>query len=280
MILVTGASGTVGSELVRQLQAAGARYKAAYHSAEKAGKARGAGIDAVVLDYDKPETLPPALKGADTVFLLSTLVAPELSVVREAKAAGVSRIVKQSVWGAGEEAFSFAKWHRPLERAIEESGLRWTFLRPNGFMQNVVNFMGATIKGQGAIYQPAGDARISHIDVRDLARVAVKVLTGSGHDGKAYELSGPAGITYGEVAATLSKVLGREVRYVPITPEQYKQGALGAGIPEPYADALVDLTRYYREGHASRVSPAVKEITGWEPIGFEQFARDHAAALR
>lgn len=195
-------------------------------------------------------------------------------------AAGVRRIVKQSVWGAAEEAFSFAKWHRPVERAIEDSGLAWTFLRPNGFMQNVVNYMSATIKAQGAFYQPAEDARISHVDIRDLARVAARVLTGAGHDGKAYDLTGPAAITYDDIASTLTKVLGREVRYVRITPEAYKQGAMGAGIPEGYADALVDLVRYYREDQASRVSPAVREITGQDPVPFEQFARDHAAALR
>lgn len=188
--------------------------------------------------------------------------------------------MKHSVWGAADEGFSFARWHRPVERAIEASGLAWTHLRPNGFMQNVVNFMGATIKRDGAIYQPAGETRISHIDVRDVAAVALEVLTEGGHAGKAYELSGPAALTYGQIAALLGKVLGREIRYVDISAEQYKQGAMAAGIPADYADALNDLSRYYRGGSAASVTPAVRAITGREPIDFEQFARDHAGALR
>src|SRR5438128_7621197 len=163
MILVTGARGTVGSEVVRQLQAKGGRFKVA---SREPGKAP-AGLEAVVFDLDRPDTLPAALEGIDTVFLLSNVVTSELNAVKAAPAAGVKRIVKLSAWGAGEEAFSFARWHRQVEKAIEASGLRWTHLRPNGFMQNVVNYTGTTIRREGAIYLPAGEARISHVDVRD-----------------------------------------------------------------------------------------------------------------
>lgn len=280
MILVTGASGTVGSEVVKQLQAKGARFRAGFHSEEKARRARESGLEAVALDLERPKTLPPALRGIESVFLLSNLARPELNLVDAARAAGVERIVKLSVWGAAEEVFSFAKWHRPVERAIEDSGLGFTFLRPNGFMQNVVNYMGATIKGQGVFHQPAEDARISHIDVRDIGRVAAAALTEPGHEGRAYTLSGPQALSYDEIADTLSRVLGRKITYVRITAAQYKQGAMAAGIPEPYADALLDLVRYYREGHASRVTSAVRDVTGREATPFEQFARDHADALR
>jgi uncharacterized protein YbjT (DUF2867 family) len=280
MILVSGASGTVGSEVVKALRARGARLRLGFHSAQKAAAARAAGHDAVAMDYERPESLGPALAGIESVYLVSVLATPELNVVRAAKAAGVRRIIKQSVWGAAGESFSFARWHRPVERAIEESGLEWTFLRPNGFMQNFVNFMAATIREQGAFYLPTGDSRVSHVDVRDIARVAAHVLTEPGHAGKAYELSGPAGLSYAEIARELSGVLGREIRYVELSFEDYKKAAVAAGVPEAYADALVDLYRFYIQGGAGQVTAAVQEITAQAPIPFAQFARDHAAAWR
>lgn len=276
MILVTGASGTVGREVVRALGGR-ARVRAAYRTRPQNVPE---GVETVALDYEKPETIAPALRGVETVFLLSSTVQPEVTVVDEAKRAGVRRIVKLSVVGAGDEAFSFARWHRPVERHIEASGLRWTHLRPNSFMQNVVNFMADTIRAQSAFYSSAGDGAIAHVDARDIGAAAAHVLTEIGHDGQAYELTGPAALTYSEVARTLSRVLGREIRYVAIPHEQYKQGAVSAGIPGAYADAMVDLNRFYVEGGASRVSPAVRQLTGREPISFEQFARDHADQLR
>jgi uncharacterized protein YbjT (DUF2867 family) len=274
MILVTGAAGTVGSEVVEQLKARGASFKVGYRSR------RTEGVEGVAIDLEKPETLGPALRGVDTVFLLSSTVAPERNLVTAARSEGVKRIVKLSVWGAAEEGFVFGRWHRAVERAIEASGLAWTFLRPNGFMQNVVNFMGATIKGQNAFYHSAADAKISHVDARDIAAVAARTLVDAGHEGKAYALSGPQALGYSEVAAALSKALGREIRYVAIPDADYKQAAVAAGIPEPYADALIDLSRQYRTGQMSAVTSDVKAVSGRDPIRFEQFARDYAAALR
>src|SRR5207247_9504865 len=131
---------------------------------------------------------------------------------------------------------------------------------PNGFMQNVLNYMGETIRSQSAIYSPAGNAAASHIDARDIGAVGARVLTEKGHEGKAYELTGPAALTYGQIAEALSRVLGRTIRYVPIAPEQYKQAAVAAGTPEGYADALVDLNRYYLTGNAAEVTPGVIQL--------------------
>jgi uncharacterized protein YbjT (DUF2867 family) len=274
MILVTGAAGTVGGEVVKGLRAAGAEFKVGYRSR------RPEGLPGVALDLDRAESIAPALQGVDAVFLLSNLVSPELNLVRAAKAAGVRRIVKLSVWGAADEAFAFARWHRAVEREIEASSLAWTFLRPNGFMQNVVNYMAPAIKGQDAIYQATGDTVMSHVDARDIGAVAARVLTERGHDGRAYTLSGPEALSYGRMAETLSAVLGRRIKYVAISDEDYRQGVMAAGIPEAYADALVDLARYYRTGAAARVTGDVRAVSGRDPIGFEQFARDHAHALR
>lgn len=127
--------------------------------------------------------------------------------------------MKLSVWGAADEAYSFARWHRAVEREIESSGLAWTFLRPNGFMQNLVNHMGATIKAQGAIYQATADAPMSHIDARDIGAVPARVLTEPGHDGRAYALSGPQALSYGQMAEMLSAALGRRIEYVATSDE-------------------------------------------------------------
>jgi uncharacterized protein YbjT (DUF2867 family) len=277
MILVTGASGTVGSEVVKALVARKAPVRAGYRSRPQNVPA---GVETVALDYDRPETIAPALREVETLFLLSNTVAPEVRVVDEAKRAGVKRIVKLSVLGAGEGLFEFARWHRPVEQHIEASGLAWTHLRPNGFMQNMINYKGETIRTQSALYASVGDAAISHVDARDIGAAAGRVLTESGHEGKAYDLTGGAALTYGQVAQALSTALGRTIRYVPITGEQYRAAAVAAGTPEPYADALVDLDRAYAAGVGSRVAADVKTLTGRDPISFDAFARDHAPSMR
>lgn len=283
MILVTGAGGTVGTALLEELRAAGQRPRVAYRSKEKAERAKSAGHDAVALDFDRPETLKPALAGVDTVFLLGTGIMGqtegETNVVNAARAGGVRKIVKLSVWGAAGEGFALAKVHRAVERAIEASGLAWTHLRPNGFMQNFVNHMAGSIKAQGVFYEAVGDTKISHIDARDIARVAAKALTTSDHEGTAYELSGPEALSYAEAAEILSRVLGKKVAYVAVTDEAAKAGMLSGGMPEFYADALIDLNQFYRQGDPSRVTTAVKDVTGRAPIAFEQFVKEHASAF-
>ena len=284
MILVTGAGGTVGSELVKALSAVGAKFRAAYNSPGKIDQARRNGLDAVAIDYAKPETVAAALAGADHLFLLGAGVAgqteAETGVVRAAKKAGVKHVVKLSVWGADGEAFSFAKVHRPVEREIEASGLGWTFLRPNGFMQNLPNFFAATIKSQGAFYMPSRGCRISHVDVRDIAAVALKALTDPGHEGKIYTLSGPEGLTYTEIAAKLSAAIGKAVAYVDVPDADFKKGAMAAGMPEAYTDAMLSLIHYYEGDNASRVTQDVERVAGRKPFSFDQFARDYANAFK
>ena len=278
MILVTGASGTVGREVVKSLAAAGATFKAAYRSRPEKVPER---VESVAIDFDRPETITPALRGVETVFLLSNMVEPEKRVVDEAKKAGVKRVVKLSVNGAAEEAFTFAKWHRAVEKYIEGSGLRWTFLRPSGFMQNFFNYMGDSIRKEGAFYTATGPRGAgAHIDARDIGAAAAVVLTRDEHEGKAYELTGSSAITYDDAARVLSKAAGREIKHIAVTPEQFREGALAMGMPGPYVDALVDLDRAYAAGVLTQVTGAVKDLTGRDPITFEQFAKDYADRFR
>lgn len=281
MFLVTGAGGTVGSEVVKELQTAGAQFRAGYHSQAKADAARAQGVDAVLIDYDRPETLDAALQGIEKLFLLSPSNAEqEKNVIDAAKRAGVKHVVKLSVIDADTESYSFAKLHRAAEKAIEASGMAWTFLRPNGFMQNMHNYMSDTIRDHGAFYASVGDAKIAHVDVRDIAAVAAKALTEPGHEGKSYTLTGPDALTYDEIASKLSAASGRPIKYVSLGDPDIKAAMVGAGAPEGYADAYVDLQRFYRTGAGGRVTDEVRRLTGREARPFDQYATDHANAFK
>ena len=147
-------------------------------------------------------------------------------------------------------------------------------------MQNVVSYMGETIRSEGAFYSASGDAKISHVDVRDIAAVAVKALTEAGHEGKVYSLSGPEALTYDDIATELSTVLGRRINHINLSPSDLKSGMLAAGSPEYYADMLLDLERFYREQRGNRITADIKQVTGREPRRFEQYARDCASLLK
>ena len=179
--------------------------------------------------------------------------------------------------GAAEESYSLAKVHRPAEKAIESIGLAWTFLRPNSFMQNAATFMGNTIRTEGAFYSASGQAKISHVDVRDIAAVAVKVLTEPGYEGKAYTLSGPEALTYDELAVELSKALGRPISHINLSPSDLKGCMLAEGMPEALADRMLDLERYFSEGRASRITDDIKQVTGREQGRFADYIRETAA---
>jgi uncharacterized protein YbjT (DUF2867 family) len=284
MILVTGAGGTVGTAVLEELRKLGHKPRAAYHSRNKAEQAKAAGYEAVVLDFAEPQTLQPALKGIEAVFLLGTGVIgqadQETNVVKAAKTAGVKKLVKLSVLKAATEDYKFGKMHRAVEREVEASGLAWTFLRPNSFMQNFITYMGESIRSEGAFYEPAADAKISHIDVRDIARVAALALSTTGHEGKAYELSGPTAFSYHEAAKTLSNVLGKEIQYIAVSDDDARASMVATGIPDIYADYLVDLNRLYRRGGGTVITSTIKDVTGREPIDFEQFARDYREAFQ
>jgi uncharacterized protein YbjT (DUF2867 family) len=281
MICVTGANGTLSSEVIRHLESAKAPFRGAYFSNKEAEAARARGLDAVIIDYNRPETLQAAFQGCDKLFLLgpNALNQTELewNAVEAAKAAGVRHIVKQSVMGAVEEAYSLAKVHRPVEQAIESSGLAWTFLRPNSFMQNAATFMGKTIRDESAFYSASGKAKISHVDVRDIAAVALKALTEPDHEGKGYTLTGPEALTYDEMASDLSEVVGRPIRHINLSRSDLKSGMLAEGMPETIADRMLDLERYFREGRASRITSDIKQVTGREPRTFAEYVRETAA---
>jgi uncharacterized protein YbjT (DUF2867 family) len=288
-ILVTGASGNIGSEVVKQLSSAtpAVKIKAGVHSAQSVKKVKDVDrVEVVLIDYNESETLREALKYVDKLFLLTPDVpnAADLAsnVVIEAKKAGISHIVKQSVMGADLEAdVSTMRLHRQVEEIIEQSGIPFTFLRPNEFMQNFINFHSPSIKGNNAFYVPLEDAKVSLVDVRDIAAVAVKSLIDEDeHKNKTYLITGPEALSYHQVAEILSNATGRKINYVNISDEEARAAMKEIGMSDWLVNTVSELSEYFRKGKASEISSAVEEVTGNKPISFSQFAKDYAEAFR
>jgi len=287
-ILITGATGTVGSEVVKQLSAKGENIivKAAARSATDNTFENLNRVQVVQLDYDKPDSLAVALKGVDKLFLLtpfqSNMVDLTSNLVSEAKKAKVKYIAKQSVMGAdAEPGITPGRLHRQAEKIIEESGIPFTFLRPNFFMQNFVNYYGNLIRSQGAFYTPAGDAKVSFVDVRDIAAVAVKSLINDNQQkGRAYNITGCEALSYGQAAEILSKAVGKKINYVNVTDQDARNGMKDMSMDEWTIKSMIELFEITRAGYVSEISPIVEQVTGNKPITFSQFANDYAGSFK
>lgn len=288
-ILVTGATGNIGSEVVKELlsDAPDVSIKAAVHSSQNVKKVKSdARVKVIQIDYNEPETVREALNGVDKLFLLTPDVpnAADLAsnVVIEAKKAGIKQIVKQSVMGAALEAdVGTMRLHRQVEKFIEQSGIPFTFLRPNEFMQNFINFHSPSIRGNNAFYIPLEDAKVSLVDVRDIAGVAVKSLIDEDkHKNKTYLITGPEALSYHQVAEILSNTTGRKINYVNISDGEARSAMKEIGMSDWLINTVSELSEYFRKGKASEISPAVEDVTGNKPISFSQFAKDYAEAFR
>lgn len=284
-ILVTGATGTVGSALVRALSNRDVCVRAGVHSIIKGDRLRHLNPDVqlVELDFARPDTLTVALTGADRAFLITPFSEDQVEAsqrfIDAARAAGVRQVVRLSAMGAeAEPGIQLGRWHRAAEQYLAQSGLSYVVLRPNSFMQNFITYQGQSIREQGAIYQPLDDARLSYIDVFDVAEVAAAVLTAdvAQHHGRAYSLTGPAAVSNHEVAAAIGQAAGRPVQYVPVPEESARQAMQGA--PQWMIDCLMELNAVGRAGHAATVSPDVEHITGRPPRSVQEFAAQNRHA--
>jgi uncharacterized protein YbjT (DUF2867 family) len=290
MILVTGATGLNGSELVRRLSARGVPVRALVRNVSTSNAAKAAelaalpGVEVAEGDMSKPETLTAALRGVERAMLISNSAA-DMAEVQEAfidaaAAAGVGHVVKLSgIMPELDSPFRFARMHGEIERHLERSGVAWTHLRAGEFMHAYFRQVPSIVK-RGGLFLPMGDARIASIDIGDIAEVAADVLTGTGHEGKIYSITGPDSLTMAEVAEKLSAVTGREVRYVNVSPEDARAASRINGVPDYLADGLVELFAERRKGKESVVWPTVQEVFGRRPASFDEFARRHAAIFR
>lgn len=279
MILVTGATGNVGSELVRKLSAMHQDVRAFVRDRAQARASVPGAVEMVEGDFADPHTYAAALEDVDRLFLLTPSSAwaeqQQKNFVDAAKQSGVRHIVKLSQLGADENAAGrFQRAHCAVENHILDSGVAHTFLRPNLFMQGLLDFR-TTIASQAAFYAPAGNAKVSVVDARDVASVAARALTDSGHEGKTYDITGPEGLSHTEMAGQLSHAVGRSIKYVEVSPEAMRQALLGLGMPGWQADGLVEDYAHYRSGEAGAVTSVVRDVTGIKPISFFKFANDY-----
>ncbi|MCG3751840.1 MULTISPECIES: SDR family oxidoreductase [Amycolatopsis] len=274
-VLVTGATGTVGSALIPALQARGSAVRA---------MTRGRpvdGVETVVADLRDPASLAVALKGVDAVFLNSPSApdAAELQIqfANLARDAGVNRLVLLSQYAARPDSpVRFLRWHAEVEAHVAKLGLDYTVLRPNLYLQALLNFS-ATI-AQGFIAAPIGDAAVSAIDTRDISAAAAAVLTTDGHSGRTYTLTGPRAVTHAEIADALSAVAGRDIAFHDASADQFA-AALNGLLPSWQIGGLVEDYAHYARGEAAEVDPAVADLTGRPARDLTDFALDYSAAF-
>lgn len=282
-IVITGATGSIGSFLVEQLIAQDKELQLLTRSHQKAREFRARGIKTFVGDFDAPATLYPALAGAEKLFLLSGAdprqVEQQGNMIKAALGMGIRHIVKLSASCAAPDLPTpIKRWHYATEQQIIRSGIPYTFLRPNCFMQNTLKWV-RTIRDKGLFYMPIEDARVSQVDVRDIAAVAAVVLSSNGHEGQTYEITGPEALSFEEVADQFSIALGRPVRYVRTSFEESREHMIESGMQEWLASAVTQTYRFMKDDGASHVTDVVSRLTGSEPISFSEFVRDYAAVF-
>jgi uncharacterized protein YbjT (DUF2867 family) len=285
MILVTGATGLNGSELIRKLSARGIPVRGMTRDAARASAlAALPNVEIVEGDMARPETLAGPLRGIDRAMLISSSDSAMLDVqsnfIDAAKAAGVAHVVKLSgIMPERDSAFRFARMHGEIEARLEASGIPFTHLRGGEFMPAYFR-QAPSIAATGAFMLPMEDARIASVDVGDLAEVALIALTTGGHEGKIYRLTGPEALTMTDVAERLSAATGRPVRYVNVSPEDHKNASLSRGIPPYLAEGLFELFAERRNGKEATVFPDTERLLGRRPVSFGEFAQRNAAIFR
>jgi (4-alkanoyl-5-oxo-2,5-dihydrofuran-3-yl)methyl phosphate reductase len=280
MILITGATGNIGRQLTPILFKSGERMRILVRDEKKVAHL-DPHIERAVGDLNAPETLLPALRDVDRVFLVTYETQQDINVLEVAKRAGVRQIVKLSTLEASQHKIQVGKWHYEREELIRTSGLDWTFLRPGMFMSNTIEWWAESIKGQGSVFFPGGKkGRVAPIDPHDIAAVAACVLTRPGHSGRAYELTGPELFTIGEMVQVISNVLGKPIQYRDIPPIAAKLFMLKTGMDKTLVNALMEMLGSLRKNEGAVVTDIVQQITGRKPETFETWCREHAEAFR
>ena len=283
MILITGSTGLIGSEVLRRLSEAGIPARALTRDLNKAQKMPG--VTWVAGDLGKPETLPAAFEGAKTLFLLThyleDMVELQHNAIAAARAAGVSYVVKVSAFAASTHSKApIGRWHYQVEKELQDSGLAWTILRPHHFMQNLLAQSEYVIT-EGVIYSASGDGKIPYVDGRDVAAVAVVTLTTPGHFGKKYVLTGSEAISYRQAAGIIGGVIGKPVRFVDESPDEARARRVREGLPPAVIESALAIAAYQRAGGKTvTITSTIADLTGRPPRTVAEFVREHASYFR
>ena len=285
-ILVTGATGTIGSAVLRLLVEAGCHVRA---MTRQPARIELAGVEAVYGDFENAGSLATVLENVQAVFLATSGSASpgqhpgaaiprhDRTMISEAAKAGVRNVVKLSSFGTGIDFVPpLGNWHGPGEDALRASGMAWTLLRPVAFASNAKRWS-PSIRASGEVRSSTGAGRQAVVDPRDIAAVAVHALRSDGHDGKVYTLTGPELLSVADQAATLARVLQRPIRVIEDTPETTRQALMAAGFDHEAVGFMMAGIEVVRSGHAEIVSDDVMRVTGRPPIAFDRWARDNLA---
>jgi len=282
MIAVFGATGTTGAPLVDTLLTKGVKLRAVTSDPAKVAALRAKGCEAVTADFSDPAALKKACAGAGKIYLV-TPAHPDMrrwkaNVITAAKAAGVRHVVLATGLGASPKArVTFGKWHSETQELVKESGLEWTFVQPTYFMQNLLWQAGNIAKD--TVYYDGLGGPVAWIDARDIADVAAEALTGPGHEGKVYGLTGPEALTGEDIAAVLSEETGRSVTCVPQSTEDSRAAMIAGGMQEEVADAMVELASLAPKGYLAGIETTVSDVLGRPARRFRDFVAENRAAF-
>ncbi|MFJ2557464.1 MULTISPECIES: NAD(P)H-binding protein [unclassified Streptomyces] len=281
MILVTGATGTIGSEVVRLLAERGEPVRALTRDPARASVPYG--VEVVRGDFDDPASLERAAAGAAALFLLSApgpaVALHDRAMLAAARAAGVGRVVKVSAIGTGEaDQAAVGSWHLPGEEAVRASGMAWTLLRPSSFASNALAWARSVRTGE-PVPNMTGTGAVGVVDPRDVAAVAVEALVSAGHDGRAYTLTGPESLSVPEQTARLGRILGRAIGTVDVPPDVARAQLLGSGMDASFVEVVIDGNAFIRSGRGAVLTGEVERVLGRPPRAFDTWVDDHRDAF-
>ncbi|MEO8444771.1 MAG: SDR family oxidoreductase [Gammaproteobacteria bacterium] len=283
MLLLTGVTGKTGGASAQALLKKGVPLRAIVRNAEKAAALKAAGVELVIGDVTDKAVLEKAMVGVDKAFMTMPNGEKQLELEKQfidvAKQAGVKHIVKMSSMEAVANAKApIPKIHYASEQYLQGSGLDWTMIKPNFFMQNFLGSAG-TIKEQGKFFLPMGEGKTAMADTRDIGACVAVVMTAPGHAGQMYEITGPEVLSFADAAARFSKVLGRKIEYVHVPMPAYRQTLARFLTNEWHLNAVCELFQEIADGHDLHITDTVQKLTGKPATSLEQFVRDHQAAF-